>query len=138
MGRNAAIKRFDATPDGQPMELLDSPHGKAPIIVELLRSPWIARASDLLRRDGACATKRREESIDVVWDSERQCPVVFTREERIYRIDEIIQVWDSERGWWDPRRHVSRRFWRVLARGGIYDLAYDRIAGAWLLVGVQD
>jgi hypothetical protein len=138
VGRNAAIKKFDATPDGQPMELLDTTRGKAPIIVELLRSPWIARASDLVRRDGTCATKRREEPLEVTWNTERQCPVKFVRTGRLYLIDEIVQVWATERAWWDPRRHVSRRYWRVLARGGIYDLAYDRIAGVWLLVGVQD
>jgi len=114
MGRNAAIKRYNATPDGQSMELFDEPTSKLPVVIELLRSPWVTRASELLVRDGAGAPKRREETVDVTW------------------------VWASERAWWDPREHVSRRYWRVLARGGVYDLAYDRIAGEWRLVGIQD
>lgn len=138
MGRNTAIKRYDATPEGQAMELLDGKPSRLPVIVELLRSPWLVRASELLGRDGACSTKQAEETLDVTWDPDRRCPKAFIRAGRTYRVDAIVQVWAAERAWWDPRRHVSRRFWRVLARGGIYDLAYDRLAGTWLLVGIQD
>jgi len=138
MGRNAAIKQYSATPEGQPMELFDEPTSKLPVVIELLRSPWVMRASELLVRDGAGAPKRREETATVVWDTDRRCPLSFQRGERTYRIDAIVQVWASERAWWDPREHVSRRYWRVLARGGVYDLAYDRIAGEWRLVGIQD
>ena len=35
-------------------------------------------------------------------------------------------------------RAVSRRCFRVIARGGVYDLAYDRLGEQWLLVGVVD
>lgn len=142
MGRNAAIKRYSATPEGQSLELWDEHHGRLPIVLELLRSPWIVRASTLLRRDGACAAKRAEEVIGVEWDPERQCPLAFTRTTshglKVYRIDGIVQMWASERTWWDADRSVSRRFWRVLARGGVYDLAYDRVEGAWRLIGIQD
>lgn len=138
MGRNAAIKQYDSTPAGQPMELFDEKHARLPVIVELLRSPWIVRASELTRRDGAIAAKRTSQSVRVEWDAERQCPSAFVREERTYRIDAIVQVWAAERAWWDPRRQVARRFFRVLARGGVYDLAYDRCADEWLLVGIQD
>lgn len=142
VGRNAEIKRYDATPAGQPLELFGEPHARVPIVLELLKSPWIVRASELVRRDGTCAAKHAEEPVEVVWDSQRQCPLEFTRMRRDrakrYRIDGIVQVWASERAWWDPRRHVSRRFWRVLARGGVYDLAYDRVDGSWRLIGIQD
>jgi hypothetical protein len=139
MGRNADIKRFSATPEGQPMELFAGKRGKLPVILELLASPWIVRASDLARGDGSCATKHAEEPIEVVWDAGRQYPTSFTRESgRVYRIDAIVQIWAAEKAWWDPRRRVSRRFWRVLSRGGVYDLAYDRDAGTWQLIGIQD
>ncbi len=142
MGRNTAIKRYDATPAGQPMELFSSKHARLPVIVELLASPWIMRASDLARKDGACATRRAEESVTVEWDAQRQCPVAFLRDVRgvskRYRVDAVIQVWATERSWWDPRQHVSRRFFRVLARGGVYDLAFDRSGASWLLTGIQD
>jgi len=74
----------------------------------------------------------------VEWDAERQCPTAFTRDHKRYRVDAIIQVWATDRAWWDPRRRVSRRFVRVLSRGGIYDLAFDRQNGVWLLTGIQD
>ena len=109
-----------------------------PVIVELLASPWIVKASDLTRKDGSGAAKRAEEPVEVAWDPERGYPTAFTREGRTYRIDAIVQVWATERSWWDPRKRVSRRFWRVLARGGVYDLTYDRGSASWLLIGIQD
>lgn len=138
VGRNAAIKQYDSNPPGQPLELLGTKHARVPVIIELLKSPWIMRASELTRRDGSEATKRAEESVVVSWDPERQYPKAFERDGRRYRIDAIVQVWATDRAWWDPRRRVSRRYWRVLARGGVYDLAYDRETGEWRLVGIQD
>jgi hypothetical protein len=138
MGRNSAIKHFDATPEGQPMELAGSQHGRKPIVYELLRSPWLLRASDLLRREDTWATKRVEHPVEVVWDAERQRPAAFVREGRTWRIDALIQTWTVERSWWSPRRHISRHVWRVIARGGVYDLAFDRIRNAWFLSGIQD
>lgn len=138
MGRNSAIKKYDATPAGQPMELFTERHSKVPVIIELLKSPWIVRASELVARDGNATTKRTEQPVSVGWDAERQCPRYFERERVRYRIDALVQVWAVDRSWWDPRRRVTRRYWRVLARGGIYDLAYDRTTGEWVLVGIQD
>jgi hypothetical protein len=138
VGRNALIKNYDATPEGQPLELLEGKGAHLPIIIELLKSPWIVKASELVGRDGASATKRAEEAVCVVWDAEHQCPAYFQRERTRYHIDAIVQIWATERTWWDPRRRVSRRYWRVLARGGVYDLAYDRAQDVWLLVGIQD
>ncbi len=138
MGRNADIKRYSTSKAGQPLELFDSKRGRLPVILELLASPWIVRASALVHGDGSCAAKHAEEPVDVAWAAERQYPASFTRNGRVYRIDAIVQIWAAERAWWDPRRRVSRRFWRVLARGGVYDLAYDREQGEWHLVGIQD
>ncbi|HET6351171.1 MAG TPA: hypothetical protein VFG89_03445 [Coriobacteriia bacterium] len=138
MGRNAAIKHYEMTPAGQPIELFEEKHGHLPVIVELLNSPWIVRASELVRRDGSSATRRAEQLVSVSWDAERQYPKAFTREHVRYRIDAVVQVWATDRAWWDPRRRVSRRYWRVLARGGVWDLAYDRSTGEWMLVGIQD
>ena len=138
MGRNSTIKHYDATPAGQPMELFGSKRARLPAIVELLKSPWIVRASDLAHRDGASAAKRTDERVEVDWDAERQSPTAFTRGQKRYRVDAVIQVWATDRAWWDPRRRVSRRFVRVLSRGGIYDLAFDRDSGVWLLTGIQD
>jgi len=138
VGRNTAIKRYDTTPAGQPMELFETKRSRLPIVVELLRSPWIVRASDLTRKDGSSAAKRTDQPVTVEWNHERQCPQAFVRDHKRYRIDAIIQVWATEKSWWDPRRRVSRRFFRVLSRGGVYDLAFDRATGEWSLVGIQD
>lgn len=138
VGRNASIKRFSATSSGQPFELFETKRSRLPVIVELLASPWIVNASQLTRGDGSCAAKHAQEPVEVVWDAVRQYPSSFSRAGRTYRIDAIVQVWATERAWWDPRKRVSRRFWRVLSRGGVYDLTYDRTSGSWLLIGIQD
>ena len=138
VGRNASIKHYSATSPGQPFELFETKRSRLPVIVELLASPWIVRASELARADGSGAAKRTAEPVEVVWDTARQYPSAFTRAGRTYRIDAIVQVWAAERAWWDPRKRVSRRFWRVLSRGGVYDLAYDRTSDSWLLIGIQD
>jgi hypothetical protein len=138
MGRNSAIKRYSTSSVGQPAELFDSKRSRLPAILALLASPWVIRASDLPRTDGSYATKHIEENIEVAWDASPQSPSSFTRNGRVYPIDAIVQMWVAERAWWDPRRRVSQRFWRVLARGGVYDLAYDHERGSWRLIGIQD
>lgn len=138
MGRNSDIKNYSTATSGQPIELFDSKRGRLPVILELLASPWIVRASDLKREAGSCAAKHAEEEVDVVWDAAHQYPSSFKRAGRVYRIDAIVQIWAAEKAWWDPRRKVSHRFWRVLSRGGVYDLAYDRDRGIWRLIGIQD
>jgi hypothetical protein len=136
MGRNAAIKSFDPHRDGQPIDLFDSVRGRLPVILELLKSPWIVRGSDLASDAGAGT--RAPEEVAVRWDGERRTPVAFLWRGSRYRVDALVQTWAMERRWWDAERRVSRRCFRVLARGGVYDLAFDRLRGAWLLVGVLD
>jgi hypothetical protein len=138
MGRNAAIKHFDTHPDGQPVDLFDSVRGRLPVVLELLKSPWIVRGSELVRADDAASGKRTAEEVAVGWDGTRRAPASFAWRGKRYRVDALVQTWAVERWWWDRERRVSRRCFRVLARGGVYDLAFDRIARAWLLVGVVD
>jgi len=137
MGRNRAIKEFDPKRPGQPLDLFEAQNTRLPVVLELLRSPWIMRASDLPPRPIG-AGKRVEHEIDVVWDGTRSCPASFTYAGRRYPVDALVQTWSVERSWWDLRTRMSRRCFRVLARGGLYDLAYDRIAGRWLLTGIGD
>jgi hypothetical protein len=138
MGRNTAIKRYNPTPVGQPMDLFSSHEGRTPIVIELLRSPWIFRASELLGDADAGLGKRHAETVAVAWDERERRPAAFEWQARTYRIEAVVQVWAIERFWWDPRRRISRRVWRVLAREGTYDLAYDRLERTWRLVGLQD
>ena len=57
VGRNAAIKALNATPWVSRSSFRDQTLA-ASGFVELLKSPWIVRASDLARRDGVLAAKR--------------------------------------------------------------------------------
>jgi hypothetical protein len=146
MGRNNAIKRYTSHPEGQAIDLFAT-GVRSPVVAELLRAPWIARASDLLcREDGAdgargAASKRVEQPITVHWDGERRCPTRFSVPGRRdpYEVEALVGFWVEERFWWDPAAHVSRRCFRVIAHtGALYDLAYDRLAEEWLLVGIGD
>lgn len=138
MGRNRAIKAFDPRKEGQPLDLFASAGTRLPVIRELLRSPWIVRASELPATLSGMGGKRRERRIAVAWDGERRMPSSFTVDGTRYRVDALVASWTIERAWWDPRRRMSRRCFRVLACDGLYDVAYDRIADAWFLVGIVD
>lgn len=137
MGRNRAIKEFDPARDGgQPLDLFTGRDSRVPVVLELLRSPWVVRGSQMA--GGSGSGKRRDEVIDVVWDGAKRSPAAFVWRGTRYRVDALVQTWMVERRWWDPRHRVSRRCFRVLARGGLYDVAYDRLSGVWLLAGVID
>jgi len=138
MGRNRAIKQFDPRTTGHSLDLFTATDARTPVIVALLKSPWIMRASELASSTAGMAGKRREREIEVVWDASRGVPRSFRMDGRRYMVDAVLQTWAVERAWWDLRKRLSRRCFRVLSRGGLYDLAYDRIAGCWLLVGIVD
>jgi hypothetical protein len=131
MGNNAAIRRFDARKAGQPLDLFESA-SRRPVILELLSTPWLRRGSDV---DGPV---RVEVAVPVEWNSERGRPGSFIRKGKRYEIDQVVTQWAIDTRWWDRERAVSRRCFRVIARGGVYDLAYDRLGEQWLLVGVID
>jgi len=131
MGNNASIRRFDARKAGQPLDLFESA-SRLPIVLELLSTPWLRRGSDV---DGPA---RVEIVVPVEWDAERGRPGSFIRKGKRYEIDQVVTQWAIDTRWWDRERAVSRRCFRVIARGGVYDLAYDRLGEQWLLVGVVD
>jgi hypothetical protein len=131
MGRNAAIRRFDAKKAGQPLDLFENT-SRLPVVLELLATPWIRRGSQV---EGP---RRAEVEVSVEWDQERARPCVFVWKEKRYVIDALVQQWAVDALWWDRPRARSRRCFRVIARGGVYDLAYDRIDKRWLLVNVVD
>lgn len=137
MGRNTAIKRFDPAV-GKTADMFSAKEGRLSVVVEMLRSPWLARGSDLVKGHDGTLGKRREDPVAVAWNGLTREPAAFEWHARDYPVEHVIQVWAIELFWWDPRRRVSRRCWRVLARGGTYDLAYDRLERRWLLLGEQD
>ncbi len=136
MGRNTSIRRFDARPAGQSMDLFGPSRGALPAVLELLGTPWIRRASDLASGPGS--GKRVEVELEVEWDGERGRPLAFVYKGKRHRVDTVVMQWAVERGWWDRSRCVSHRCFRVLARGGVWDLAYDRERKVWLLICVVD
>jgi hypothetical protein len=137
VGRNTAIKRFDPA-TGKTADMFSAKEGRLSVVVEMLKSPWIARGSDFVHEQDAALGKRRGEPVSVAWNALGRAPAAFEWHARDYPVEQVIQVWAIELYWWDLRRRVSRRCWRVLARGGTYDLAYDRLERRWLLLSEQD
>lgn len=131
MGHNAAIRGFDPKKPGQPLDLFQAA-GRLPVVLELLSTPWVKRGSQI---DGPT---RVEVEVPVDWDGEHGRPLAFTWKNKRYVVDALVQQWAVDSTWWDRPRARSRRCFRVIARGGVYDLAYDRIGERWLLVGVVD
>lgn len=138
MGHTASIERSTAERPGQQLELHSDRPGRRAVLAELFASPWIVRASDLVRWDGSPVARRRCEAVTVEWSPASGRPIAFVRGGERYRVDEVLQIVALERAWWDPRRHVSRRIWRVRTDRGAYDLAFDRLSGSWMLIGVHD
>lgn len=141
MGENASIKQYQAKRVGQPVELFDSRLTRTPVINALLESPWVRRASEVVTGGSSEATKSLDEPVRVVWEEDSLRPYAFAREgAHAQPIDAIAQVWSSEYGWWSESGevHVSRRFWRVISRGAVYDIVYDRRRDGWFLIGVMD
>ena len=144
MGRNTDVKRYALHPEGQPIDLFSS-GARSPIVAELLRAPWIGRASDLLEacegvpEAGEGSGKRVRREVTVCWNPQRHRPAsFFVAGKGRYEVEALIGYWVEDRFWWDPDIHISRRCFRVLARGGVWDLAYDRLTESWLLVGIGD
>ncbi len=138
MGLNADIKRYDPRSHGQPLDLFSVRPGRLPVVLELLRSPWVVRGSDIASDTEGAGPRLVDEEVCVVWARERGCPVSFRWRHRLYPVDAVAQTWAVEKRWWLPSGRVSRRCFRVLARGGVYDLAYDRLSGKWLLLDLAD
>ena len=138
MGRNSAIKNFAPSAEGHQLGLLEPRRDKEPLVRSLLSTPWVFVASRLQRNADTCATKRVKELVEVTLDPVSGRVVSFTRAGRSYKVDSVVQTWAIECRWWNPSERRSRRFWRVLARGGVWDLTYDRLQKVWHLVGVQD
>jgi len=139
MVRNAAIKRYELLRGGCALGLFDSSEERRLAVLDLLSTEWFCRASELDCAGDAGVGRRIREPVAVTWSAEDRCPVAFARGGREYHVESIVQTWAVEHAWWDPAEHISRRCWRVLTKdGGPYDLAFDRMACRWILLGIQD
>lgn len=139
VGRNSAIKRYLPLSQGRAVDLFDSLEGRRPVLLDLQATPWFVSASTLQRPGDAGLGRRIDEPVAVSWEASTLSPATFTWRGRTHRVESTIQTWAVEHGWWDVSKQVSQRCWRVLASGGAtYDLAFDRLTGTWLLLGMQD
>ena len=139
MGRNAAIKHFDAYPPGTTPDLFGDKAGRMPALIRILSTPWVTRASSIATGTSTGAAVRAvERPVAVVWDGEVGRPLAFWDAGKRHQVDSVSLAWSIERHWWDRDRRVSRRIFRVHGPHGVLDLAYDRLGKQWLLVGISD
>lgn len=139
MSRNTAIKQYRPLPEGRSLDLFDSLEGRRPVLAELFATPWLVRASELRHPGDGGLGRRIEEPVAVSWDAATLSPAAFAWRRQVHDIGSVVQTWAIEHAWWDPENRVSRRCWRVVdGSGGTYDLAFDRLTGAWILLGMQD
>lgn len=139
MSRNAAIKQYRSLPDGLPLDLFDSAEGLRPVVRDLLATPWLVRASELRRPGDGALGRRIGDPVPVSWDASSRSPAAFAWRGCLYDVVSIVQTWTVEHAWWDAESRVSQHCWRIVAAsGGTYDLAFDRLTGAWVLLGMQD
>lgn len=139
MGHNAAIKEYRSLPEGLPLDLFDSAEGRRPVVLDLLATPWLVRASELRLPGDSGLARRIGEPVAVSWEATGRSPAAFAWRGHLYDVASLVQTWAIEYAWWDARERVSRRCWRVLATGGgTYDLAFDRLTSTWILLGMQD
>ena len=66
--------------------------------------------------------------------SERPRAVVLGR--RRLPVDEVLEVWVVETGWWRDEGPLRQVVWRVRAGGRVLDLCRDRRRGTWSLARV--
>jgi hypothetical protein len=139
VGHNAAIKHYFPLSEGRPVDLFDSCESRRLVLFDLLATPWFVSASRLQRPGDGGLGRRINEPVAVSWDPSTLSPTTFRWRGQAYHIESIVQTWAIEHAWWDVSKQVSQRCWRVLVSdGGTYDLAFDRLARAWVLLGMQD
>lgn len=63
-------------------------------------------------------------------------PLAVTLGRRRLAVDEVLDVWVVETGWWRDEGPVRQVVWRVRAGGRLLDLCRDRRTGAWTLARV--
>jgi hypothetical protein len=90
-------------------------------------------------------TKRYDDPIEVELEkdqTEAPSPVAFSWRGRRYAVEGLLKYWREAGEWWDPQRARDHECFRVEAEGGVYDLRFDRLAGAgrqqWKLTRVWD
>jgi hypothetical protein len=77
-----------------------------------------------------------------------QGPEQFVWRDRLYRVQRILQQWDTSTVWWQDiattPTGADRRIWRVeaspgrCAQTGVYDVGFDPASGRWSMLRVLD
>ncbi len=138
------IHEYPGRPEGYEGPLFRTGESDREIMEHYLRAPWLGRASESLVAVLGAGCGRvpaeprgvRVEPIDagvrVVWEAGSS----MSRRQGIRRVQER---WREVRGWWEDDGGRDLVVYRVeLTDGAVVDLARDRPAGRWLLVGIAD
>ena len=85
-------------------------------------------------------SKRYNEPIRV-WGDSREKPQAFVWRGRLYRVQQVMQLWTVNNGWWQ-KKPAHRQHALVEASGiyggGVYELYFEAVKGQWFLAKVMD
>ena len=86
-------------------------------------------------------------AVDVKRDG-AEVPAQFIWQERLYRVNHVLQQWDTSAVWWRDVAVIPTgadlRTWRVEASAGrcdtpgVYELSFDPVSGQWYLLRAFD
>lgn len=140
MGENKGIKNYNYHHAGENLELFATTNGKMSVAEAILKSQWVTTAADLGKSKIASASSGKfyDQEITVLYSEHLRRPLQFFWRRKFYKVDAVIGVWVLESCWWDAAKKQSRRYFRVLARGGTYDIYLDHLQEAWFLESVSD
>lgn len=143
----AEIHEYPASPEGYVEPLFRTRESDREIMDHYLDAPWLGRASEyavaaLGSGSGHVPAERREIRLERsgaglrMVDSLRRTRRCAVSSGAVIR---VLDRWREVRGWWDASGGTDLVVYRVeLACGAVVDLARDRRAGRWLLVGIAD
>ena len=133
------VHRYPLRPPGFEEPLFPTPESKRAVADRLARASWLARASEVRRKNTGKTAHRREKPAHVVVRKEGQAYLSrrFGRRARKRRVVGVLERWREVRRWWDRERHMDRFLFRVLLLGGaVVDSALERSSGEWIMVEV--
>jgi hypothetical protein len=81
-----------------------------------------------------------EEPIMVVTD-DGDAPVSFTWQGRVHPVVRVVEQWELQTDWWSEAGEVSRRYFKLITRGGLLcEIYLDLLAGPgeWRMAKLYD
>ncbi len=141
----AEIHEYPTSPEGYVEPLFRTRESDLEIMDHYLDAPWLGRASEyavaaLGSGSGHVPAERREVRLERSGSETRMVELRQTWRcaVRSGAIRRVLERWREVYGWWEDGGADLVVYRVELACGAVVDLAREREAGTWLLVGIVD